>query len=144
MKNIPKSIIFLLIISFSIRVSIGIITGAADDDSGDYVTYAIQTAHDNAFRNFIDFNSGRQVFQLWLFCLVCFMKLFGATNNAAILITSLAIKLLTDEVMKIKYGRQRLKKVKKILFVAKDLNILGYFLVSGGDIATGETIQIFF
>lgn len=89
MKNIPKSIFFLLVISFSIRISIGILTGAADDDAGDYVTFAIQTAHDNNFHNFFDFNSGRQVFQLWLFCLFCFMKLFGATNIVAILLTSI-------------------------------------------------------
>ena len=89
MKNIPKSVLILLIISFSIRFSIGIITGAADDDAGDYVTYAIQTAHDNDFRNFLDLDLGRQVFQLWLFCLVCFMKLLGATNTVAILLTSI-------------------------------------------------------
>jgi hypothetical protein len=89
MKNIPKSVLFLLIISFSLRFSIGIITGAADDDAGDYVTYAIQTAHDNDFRNFLDLDLGRQVFQLWLFCLVCFMKLLGATNTVAILLTSI-------------------------------------------------------
>lgn len=88
MNKIPKSIFFLLLISFIIRFSIGLITGAADDDAGDYVTYAIQTAHDNDIRNFLDLNLGRQVFQLWLFCLVCFMKLFGATNSSAILLTS--------------------------------------------------------
>lgn len=89
MKNIPKSVLFLLIISFSIRFSIGIITGAADDDAGDYVTYAIQTAHDNDFRNFLDLSMGRQVIQVWLFCMVCFMKLFGATNTVATLFTSI-------------------------------------------------------
>jgi 4-amino-4-deoxy-L-arabinose transferase-like glycosyltransferase len=89
MNKIPKSIFFLLLISFIIRFSIGLISGAADDDAGDYVTYAIQTAHDNDFRNFLDLNLGRQVFQLWLFCLVCFMKLFGATNSSAILLTSI-------------------------------------------------------
>lgn len=89
MKNFPKSVLFLLIISFTIRFSIGVITGAADDDAGDYVTYAIQTAHDNDFRNFLDLGLGRQVLQLWLFCMVCFMKLFGATNVVAILLTSI-------------------------------------------------------
>ncbi len=89
MKNIPKSICFLLAISFIIRITIGLVTGAADDDAGDYVTYAIQTAHDNDFRNFLDLGLGRQVFQLWLFCMVCFMKLFGATNTVATLFTSI-------------------------------------------------------
>ena len=36
---------------------------------------------------------------------------------SAILITSAAIKLLIDEVKKVKYGKERLVKVKKILFV---------------------------
>jgi hypothetical protein len=89
MKNIPKSILILLVVSFIIRFSIGIISGAADDDAADYVTYAIQTAHDNDLRNLLDFNLGRQVIQLWLFCLVCFMKLLGATNSVAILLTSI-------------------------------------------------------
>jgi 4-amino-4-deoxy-L-arabinose transferase-like glycosyltransferase len=89
MKNIPKSILILLAISFLIRICLGLITGGADDDAGDYVTYAIQTAHSNNFLNFFDITMGRQVFHLWLFCLVCFMKLFGATNTVAILTTSL-------------------------------------------------------
>ena len=89
MKNIPKSVFILLVASFVIRFSIGILTGAADDDAGDYVTYAIQTAHDNDIRNFLDFNLGRQVVQVWLICLVCFMKLLGATNSVAILLTSI-------------------------------------------------------
>lgn len=89
MKNPIRSILFLLGISFILRFAVGIITGAADDDAGDYITYAIQTAHDNKFSNFLDLNLGRQVFQLWLFCLVCFMKVFGATNVSAILLTSI-------------------------------------------------------
>src|SRR5574340_739131 len=89
MKSIQRSILVLLLISFIVRFSLGIITGAADDDAADYVTYAIQTANDNALTNFIDLSSGRQVFQLWLFCLVVFMKLFGSMNSAAILFTSL-------------------------------------------------------
>lgn len=89
MKNTPKSVFILLVASFVIRFSIGIITGAADDDAGDYVTYAIQTAHDNKLSNFLDFNLGRQVVQVWLICLVCFMKLLGATNSVAILLTSI-------------------------------------------------------
>ena len=89
MKNIPRPVLIFLSLSFILRFSIGLFTGAADDDAGDYVTYAIQTAQDNDFRNFLDFNSGRQVIQLWLFCMVCFMKLFGATNTVAILLTSI-------------------------------------------------------
>ena len=89
MKNIPKSVLILLLLSFIIRVTLGLISGGADDDAGDYVTYAIQTAHDNDFTNFLDLSLGRQVIQLWLFCMVCFMKLFGATNTVATLLTSI-------------------------------------------------------
>lgn len=57
------------------------------------------------------------IFLFLLFMAISSLRHIPLWSLSAILVTSLAIKLLTDEVRKVKYGENRLIKAKKILFV---------------------------
>ena len=79
----------LLLISFLLRLGVGLYSGGAESDAADYTTLAIQMVTDHDYSYLVQPSSGRQVFWLWLAILAGFMKIAGATNLAAIAVTAL-------------------------------------------------------
>jgi 4-amino-4-deoxy-L-arabinose transferase-like glycosyltransferase len=86
-KNYSRFLIALIIISFAVRLAIGLYSGGAESDAADYTTLAIQIVTDHDYSFLFQPDYGRQVFWLWLAVLVLFMKVLGATNSIAILTT---------------------------------------------------------
>jgi hypothetical protein len=77
-------IFIILLASFVLRLTIGIFSGGAESDAGDYTTWAFQLVAENDWACCYNIHSGRPIFHLWVFILVVSMKIFGATNFVAI------------------------------------------------------------
>lgn len=88
-KNQSVALALLIIFAFTLRVCVGLYSGGAGSDAGDYTTLSIQMDYENDYSYIFETQSGREVFHLWLLVLVSAMKIFGATNIVAIVTTAI-------------------------------------------------------
>ena len=85
---LSKNLFAFLGCSFFIFLTLGLWSGGAHSDAGDYITLAIQIVKLNDWSKLLLLTSGRELFSLWLFVLVVFMKVLGPYWQVAVLTTS--------------------------------------------------------
>ena len=86
---INQKLITLLVFSFIFFLSLGLWSGGAHSDASDYITLSIQIVKQSDWSQLLMLTNGREVFSLWLFILVIFMKIFGPFWQVAIIVTAL-------------------------------------------------------
>ena len=74
--------------SYALNITLGLFSGGAHSDAANYISLAIQIVQQSDWSQLILTSDGREVFSIWLFVLVIFMKVFAANWIIPVFITS--------------------------------------------------------